>query len=66
MQTNLRTRFARGTLAADARSAGAVVLLSFGLALMLASGARAGRVQAGGQWPRSRRELSCTHFTRSV
>ena len=55
MQKNLRTRFALGTLAADARSAAAVVLLSFGLALMLAPGARAGLVQAGGHWPRSDR-----------
>ena len=44
MQKNLRTRFALGTLAADARSAAAVVLLSFGLALMLAPrGARGTR-----------------------
>ena len=92
MQKNLRTRFALGTLAADARSAAAVVLLSFGLALMLTPGARAVLVQSGGHWPRSdraaakmvhrssweprltiirrttrsRRELSCTHFTPSV
>jgi len=43
VQKNLRTRFALGTLAADARSAAAVVLLSYGLALILTPGARGTR-----------------------
>ena len=48
MQKNLRTRFALGTLAADARSAAAVVLLSSGLALMLAPGGARGSSRPAG------------------